>query len=651
MITTEHGIFNQTTAEVVRLRSTSFLSFSLGGVPLKLPYLIGLGMCITSRHTRRNAQGELVTFSNQKLTRLKRTNRQQSGPNNAIMGDYSNKEQLTAQLQQMQQQMLQMQQTIQAQQDAAEQAALVDQLLKNNQGHVFNMEQAAAGQIQNQNQRQPQNNQQVVPATGNNQSDELKGLRMMMQQLLQGEQVQAKGLNQVTTEMDTRMGNMFTELNNKCITSRHTRRNAQGELVTFSNQELTRLKRTNRQQSGPNNAIMGDYNNKEQLTAQLQQMQQQMLQMQQTIQAQQDVAEQAALKIDELAAKVDQLLKNNQGHVFNMEQATAGQIQNQNQRQPQNNQQVVSATGNNQSDELKGLRMMMQQLLQGEQVQAKGLNQVTTEMDTRMGNMFTELNNKYDNLAIHIRKIDVQLAQTVESFKRQQETLPGRTDKNPRTEHCNAIEQPFTETVLGAEEDTEQPASSAVTAPDESAETPPSRVYVPKVPYPIPPRHLMNPIIEEHLIGFNKMVRKLPKELAFKDALQIRPLFKFFKNCRETQEEIKVLYTKALSTPALKVLSKVDDPGKFVFPCSIAGTTFKDALCDSRSCVNLVSKAIVDDLEKLKVVSEKEHGDKGESRTVLMTVPDSGATRATVPDSGTTRVPVPAAEIFKETTT
>jgi len=40
------------------------------------------------------------------------------------MGDYGNQEQLTAQLQQ---QMLQMQQTIQAQQDAAEQAALARQ--------------------------------------------------------------------------------------------------------------------------------------------------------------------------------------------------------------------------------------------------------------------------------------------------------------------------------------------------------------------------------------------------------------------------------------------------------------------------------------------------------------------------------------------
>ncbi|KAG5378797.1 hypothetical protein IGI04_026639 [Brassica rapa subsp. trilocularis] len=434
-----------------------------------------------------------------------------------------------------------------------------------------------------------------------------------------------------------------------CMTSRHTRRNAQGELVTFTNQELARLERTNRQQPRQTDTTMGDHANQDDLAAAMALMQQQMQQMQQTIQAQQDAAEQAALaqqeqqaqtKIAELTAKVDQLLKNNQGHVFSMEQATAGHFQNQNKRQPQSNQQAVPANENSQSDELQGLGMMMQQLLQGQQIQTKVLNHVTTEIDTRMGNMFTELNNKYDNLAIHMRKIDVQLAQTAESVKRKQETLPGRTDKNPRTEHCNAVEQLFAETILVAEENTEQSASSGVIVPSEPAETPPSRVYVSKVPYPIPPRHLMDPISEEQLIGFNEMVRRLPKELAFEDALQIRPLLKFFKNCRETQEEIKVLYTKALSTPALKVLPKVDDPGKFVFPCSIAGTTFKDALCDS---------------EKLKVVPEKEHGDKGlelhwmgdgpagtkeaennaiwwfSRRTVLMTVPDSGATRVTVP--------------------
>ncbi|KAF3569199.1 hypothetical protein DY000_02016183 [Brassica cretica] len=339
-----------------------------------------------------------------------------------------------------------------------------------------------------------------------------------------------------------------------CMTSRHTLRNAQGELVTLTNQELARLERTNRQQPRQTGTTMGDHANQDDLTTAMALMQQQII-----------------------------------------EQATTGHNQNQNQQQPQSNRQAVPATGNSQPDELKGLGMMMQQLLQGQQVQAKALNQVTIEIDTRMGNMFTELSAKYDTVASHIRKIDVQLAQTAESVKRQQGVLPGKTEKNSRTEHCNAIEQLFAKTVLGAEENIEQSASSGVTAPSEPAETPPVRVYVPKVPYPIPPKHLMDPISAEQLAGFRKMVRRLPQKISFEHAWEIRPLHMFFKHCRETREEIKALFTEAL-TPSLKVLPKVDDPRKFVFPCSIAGVEFKEALCDSGSSVNLVSKAIVDEL-------------------------------------------------------
>ncbi|WZZ34651.1 hypothetical protein YC2023_018052 [Brassica napus] len=152
------------------------------------------------------------------------------------------------------------------------------------------------------------------------------------------------------------------------------------------------------------------------------------------------------------------------------------------------------------------------------------------------------------------------------------------------------------------EENTEQSASSEVIAPSEPAESPPVRVYVPKVPYPIPPRHLMDPIGEEQLIGFNKMVRRLPKELAFEDALQIRPLLQFFKNCRETQEEIKVLYTRALSTLALKAVP-------------------------TRSSSSHASCISVFDVEKLKVVPEKEHGDKGESRLFFDKDPSTDPTK------------------------
>ncbi|XP_048620109.1 uncharacterized protein LOC125590555 [Brassica napus] len=250
---------------------------------------------------------------------------------------------------------------------------------------------------------------------------------------------------------------------------------------------------------------------------------------------------------------------------------------------------------------------MMQQLLQGQQVQAKTLNQVSTDINTSMNNIFTELNTKYDTMSNHIKRIDVQLAQTAESVKRQQGPLPGKSVMNPRVEHCNATElrcekpegkepeQLSAETASGAEERTEQPASSEVTAPDEPIEIPPVRVYVPKVPYPIPPKHLMDPISAEQLAGFRKMVRRHPQNISFEHAWEIRPLHMFFKNCRESQEDIKAHFTEAL-TPSLKVLPKVDGPGKFVFPCSIAGVEFKEALCDFGSSVNLVSKAIVDEL-------------------------------------------------------
>ena len=69
------------------------------------------------------------------------------------------------------------------------------------------------------------------------------------------------------------------------MTSRHTRRNAQGPLFTLSNKELARLERQNRQLPRPTNTTMGDHGGQDDLTAAMALMQQQMHQMQQTINA------------------------------------------------------------------------------------------------------------------------------------------------------------------------------------------------------------------------------------------------------------------------------------------------------------------------------------------------------------------------------
>ena len=76
---------------------------------------------MTSKHTRRNAQGELVTLTNQELARLERTNRQQPRQTDTTMGDHANQDDLAAAMQLMQQQMQQLQQTIQAHEQAAQQ--------------------------------------------------------------------------------------------------------------------------------------------------------------------------------------------------------------------------------------------------------------------------------------------------------------------------------------------------------------------------------------------------------------------------------------------------------------------------------------------------------------------------------------------------
>ena len=98
------------------------------------------------------------------------------------------------------------------------------------------------------------------------------------------------------------------------------------------------------------------------------------------------------------------------------------------------NQQAASAAANSPPNKLKGLCMMMQQLLQGQHVQAKALNQVTTDINTRMDNIFTELSTKFDAVSSYMKRIDIQISQIAETVKRQQGNLPRKSVMNPRVE-------------------------------------------------------------------------------------------------------------------------------------------------------------------------------------------------------------------------
>ncbi|KAF2549709.1 hypothetical protein F2Q68_00035346 [Brassica cretica] len=134
-----------------------------------------------------------------------------------------------------------------------------------------------------------------------------------------------------------------------------------------------------------------------------------------------------------------------------------------------------------------------------------------------MDHMFGDLSTKYDNVAGHMRQMDIQIAQTAESVKRQHGTLHGKTDKNPK--ECNAVQlmsekqlsepekRRFTKAEKGKQKESEQlpadtPGVGRNTEPAVGTSSPgpkqpaeavrpipevvPPREYIPKVPYPVP---------------------------------------------------------------------------------------------------------------------------------------------------------------------
>ncbi|KAF3494900.1 hypothetical protein DY000_02053877 [Brassica cretica] len=177
----------------------------------------------------------------------------------------------------------------------------------------------------------------------------------------------------------------------------------------------------------------------------------------------------------------------------------------------QNTQVATSTPVTVPQDETK---TMLQQPLQGKQLQGKALNQ------------------------------------TAESIKRQQGTLPGKTDKNPK--ECNAVQlrsgkklseperRRFTAAEKGKQKDPEQlPAEQtderntepAVETGSPGSEQPaeavrpipeavPPREYIPKVPYSVPAKVTHK---DKEEIKCRKMLEDLTIRLPLMDAIQMMP--------------------------------------------------------------------------------------------------------------------------------
>ncbi|XP_013594422.1 PREDICTED: uncharacterized protein LOC106302462 [Brassica oleracea var. oleracea] len=226
--------------------------------------------------------------------------------------------------------------------------------------------------------------------------------------------------------------------------------------------------------------------------------------------------------------------------------------------------------------------------------------------------MFGDLSTKYDNVASHMRQMDIQIAQTAENVKRQQGTLPGKIDKNPK--ECNAVQlrsgkqlseperRRFTAVEKGKQKESEQlPADQAderntepaletsSPGPEQPAEAVrpipevvPPREYIPKVPYPVPASATRK---DKEEMKCMKMLEDLTARLPLMDSFQMMPSMRSFMKgliARKISEESEFMTVSKECSAVLqnRQIKKRGDPGKFFLSIQIGKTVFACSLVD-----------------------------------------------------------------------
>ncbi|KAG5385018.1 hypothetical protein IGI04_036488 [Brassica rapa subsp. trilocularis] len=80
----------------------------------------------------------------------------------------------------------------------------------------------------------------------------------------------------------------------------------------------------------------------------------------------------------------------------------------------------------------------------------------------------------------------------------------------------------------------------------------------------------------------HKRVKRVPKDMSFEDAYYKYRLGNFFRESRETDKDIGLLFNKVSCKPK-RTLKKEQDPGKFMIPFTIHSHNLPNALCDTGS--------------------------------------------------------------------
>ncbi|KAJ4756970.1 F7F22.17 [Rhynchospora pubera] len=127
-----------------------------------------------------------------------------------------------------------------------------------------------------------------------------------------------------------------------------------------------------------------------------------------------------------------------------------------------------------------------------------------------------------------------------------------------------------------------------------SAETP-VPAYQPPVPFP---QRLVKSKEDAQFRIFWEILKQMQITIPFTDAIAHVPIYaKFLKELctgKRSMEELKTVALTYKSSEALKnrMPPKLEDPGRFVLPCTIGRATIMQALCDMGASISLMPKSV-----------------------------------------------------------
>ena len=119
-------------------------------------------------------------------------------------------------------------------------------------------------------------------------------------------------------------------------------------------------------------------------------------------------------------------------------------------------------------------------------------------------------------------------------------------------------------------------------------------------------KHLKRGDNEKEMESFLKRVLRIPLEKTFEEAYFTHILWMFFRETKETEEDIRRMFHEVREKMKNMItLKKKSDPGEFAIPCLVKGIEFPHALCDTRASVSILPRVMAKHLG-LKVEPSQE---------------------------------------------